>query len=88
MVADFWLSDGTGPHRAVGTCCYTMMKSIGYLNRPDVKITEVKWLRTANMDLLKNEQEGPPKASEPTRRVRLSQKEQKRLERRIDAWTK
>lgn len=87
LIADLWIN-GQGPYRATGTDDRSMIQSIGFnpsTFRADGNlITKTEWIQYTGH----NEQNATQKPSEPQKGPRISPKEQKRLERKIDAWNK
>lgn len=86
LICDLYFSDGQGPLRATGTNEWEMMASVGMTGAKDkgIIITNTIWIAWTSH----NEQEGPQKATEQPRRVRVSEKRLTAVERKWEAWSK
>lgn len=77
LICDIWIN-GEGPHRASGTCCRTLLESIGqdpvYFREKNNIITHWEWL--ISHDGLKNT-EIPP---EKPKKARISAKRLDKLQ--------
>lgn len=86
LISDLEINGKT--YRATGTDEYSMIKSIGFnpstFREDGFIITKTIWLQ----DATQNEQKASQKPLEPQRGPRISSKEQKRLERKAEAWNK